>query len=306
MGEVLSLLDASLLNSTLRFVAPILMAALGGMICQRAGIFNIALEGLMLIGAFAAVVGSYFTGSAAGGVVAAVVGGVAMALVMSLFVVNLRGDSIVVSIAINLLAVGLTAFLLRVLFGVKGAFQDPSLEGLGRIAIPILDPIPVLGPLLSGHTMLVYLSLILLPVSYLVLYRMVWGLRIRGVGENAAAAQTLGVSVRVTQYGALMASGALCGLAGAQLSLGNVTLFVENMSAGRGWIAVVAVMLGQARPLGVGAASLLFGFTDSLGFRLQGLNLPSQVTESIPYIATLAGLFLVAIRKRAQAKHSHP
>ncbi len=298
MSELSSLLDESLLNSTLRFVAPILMAALGGMLCQRAGIFNIALEGLMLSGAFAGVVGSYFTGSAMGGVLAAAVAGGLMALLMSIFAVTLKGDSIVVSIAINLLAVGLTAYLLRAIFGVKGAFQDPNLQGLDTIDIPGLMQIPVLGPLLSGHTILVYLSWLLVPATYFLLFRHTWGLRIRGVGENPEAAETLGVNVATVQYGVLVASGVLCGLAGAQLSLGNVTLFVENMSAGRGWIAVVAVMLGQANPIGVAATSLLFGFTDSLGFRLQGLNLPSQLTEAVPYLVTLAGLFLVAVRRR--------
>ncbi len=302
MSEYLSLFDESLLNSTLRFVAPILLAALGGMLCQRAGIFNIALEGLMLSGAFAAVVGSYFTGSAAGGLVAAVVAGALMGLLMSVFAVTLKGDSIVVSIAINLLAVGLTAYLLRAIFGVKGAFQDPNLQGLVTIDIPVLMRIPLLGPLLSGHTILVYLSWLLVPVTYLLLYRHVWGLRIRGVGEHPEAAETLGVNVTVVRYGVLIVSGVLCGLAGAQLSLGNVTLFVENMSAGRGWIAVVAVMLGQANPIGVAATSLLFGFTDSLGFRLQGLSLPSQLTEAVPYLATLAGLFLVAVRKRSPVR----
>jgi ABC-type uncharacterized transport system permease subunit len=298
MSELFSLLDVTLLNSTLRFVAPILLAALGGMLCQRAGIFNIALEGLMLVGAFGAVVGSHLTGNALGGVATAMLAGALMALVMAVFVVSLKGDAIVVSIAINLLAVGLTAYLLTALFGVKGAFRPTDLQGLNAISVPGLAHLPLLGPLLSGHSILVYLSWVFVFASYFLLYRHVWGLRIRGVGEHSAAAETLGVNVAAIQYGVLILSGVLCGLAGAQLSLGNVTLFVENMSAGRGWIAVVAVMLGQANPLGVAATSLLFGFTDSLGFRLQGLNLPSQLTEAVPYLATLAGLFLVAMRRR--------
>ena len=298
MSELLSLFDPTFLNSILRFVAPILMAALGGLLCQRAGIFNIALEGLMLSGAFAAVVGSHFTGSATAGVIAAAAAGAAMALLMALFIVSLRGDSIVVSIAINLLAVGLTAYLLRLIFDARGAFRDPDLSGLETIHLAIFERLPVLGPLLSGHTILVYLSLVLVPVTYFALNRTVWGLRVRGAGEHPEAATTLGVDVSRLQYGVLVLSGILCGLAGAQLSLGNVTLFVENMSAGRGWIAVVAVMLGQANPLGVALTSLIFGFTDSLGVRLQGLSLPSQFTEAIPYLATLIGLFLVSVRRR--------
>lgn len=296
-----SLLDVALLESLPRFAAPILLAALGGLICERAGIFNIALEGLMLAGAFGAVAGSYFAGSATVGVLAAVAAGVLLALVLALATVGLGANPIVSGIAVNLLASGLTVFLLRTLFGVKGAFQDPAIEGLGPIRLPWLEGVPLLGPLLSGQSALVYLAVLLVPLTWYFLFRQVGGLRLRGVGENAAAARTLGVSVGAVRTLALVFSGALCGLAGAQLSLGNVTLFVENMSAGRGWMAVVAVMLGRAHPLGVAAACVLFGFTDSLGFRLQGLRLPSQLTEMLPYVVTLASLFVFEWHRRRRA-----
>lgn len=294
MDGLATLFDAALLNSTFRFVTPILLAALGGALCQRVGIFNIALEGLMLTGAFAAVAGSYFLHSSVLGVGSAVLATALLAGVFALFTIKLGGDEIVTGIAINLLAAGLTVFLLRSLFGVKGAFQDEAIVGLGKIEIPGLRSLPVLGPLLSGHTWIVYLSLVLVFCIQVLLMRHRLGLRLRGVGENPEAALTLGVRVQALQTGTLLAAGALCGLAGAQLSLGNVNLFVEDMSAGRGWMAVVAVMLGRAHPIGVFAASLLFGFTDSLGFRLQGLQLPSQLTEAVPYLATLISLFLVA------------
>ncbi len=289
--ELFGLFDATLLGSLLRFATPILLAALGGLLCERAGVFNIGLEGLMLAGAFGAVVGSYFGGSALAGVGAAVLAGVALAALLALFAVTLRGNEIVVGIAINLLASGLTVYLLRSIWGVKGAFQDPALAGLPDHRIPGLDALPVVGPLLSGHSAIVNLALVLTIAIHFLLFRHVLGLRLRGVGEHAEAAMTLGVAVDRLRYGAVLASGALCGLAGAQLSLGNVTLFVENMSAGRGWIAVVAVMFGRAHPLGVFAACLLFGLTESLGFRLQGLQLPSQLTDSLPYVVTLASLF---------------
>ncbi|MEE8139042.1 MAG: ABC transporter permease, partial [Thermoanaerobaculia bacterium] len=187
--------------------------------------------------------------------------------------------------------------LLRTLFGVRGAFRDPALVGLKTHALPGVAGLPVLGPLLSGHTLLVYLALLLVVVVHFLLFRSIVGLRLRGVGEHPEAALTLGVRVDALRYLALVVSGGLCGLAGAQLSLGNVTLFVENMSAGRGWMAVVAVMLGRAHPLGVLAASLLFGFSDSLGFRLQGLDLPSQLTEALPNVVTLASLFFFKGRR---------
>ena len=304
MSDWLQIFDAALLDSTFRFVTPILLAALGGAICQKAGVFNIALEGLMLTGAFAAVAGSYLFGSSLLGVLTAVVAAALLAALMALFTVTLGGDEIVTGIAINLLATGLTVFLLRSLFGVRGAFQDPAIVGLEKIDLPVLSTIPVLGPLLSGHSWIVYLSLLLVVLVQLLLYRHRIGLRLRGVGENPEAAKTLGIRVETLRFGALVVSGILCGLAGAQLSLGSVTLFVENMSAGRGWMAVVAVMLGQGHPVGVFAASLVFGFTDSLGFRLQGLRLPSQLTETTPYLVTLMSLFLFSmLRRRHQRRH---
>jgi simple sugar transport system permease protein len=298
MTEFFNIFDATLLNSTFRFVTPILLAALGGLICERVGVFNIALEGLMLTGAFAAVVGSYYAGSAVGGVLTAVVAGIALAAIFAYFAVTLRGDMIVLGIALNLLASGLTVFLLRTIFGVKGAFQDPALQGLGKIDIPGLEVLPILGPLLSGHSWVIYLSWLLVAAMQLLLFHHAWGLRMRGVGEHPEAAATLGVSVTGLRYLAVLLSGALCGLAGAQLSLGNVTLFVENMSAGRGWIAVVAVMFGQAHPLGVLAASVLFGLADSIGFRLQGLQMPSQFTGMVPYVVTLVSLFIIEAQRR--------
>ena len=301
MDSLASLFDATLLNSTFRFVTPILLAALGGALCQRVGIFNIALEGMMLTGAFAAVAGSFFFHSSGLGVATAVLASVLLAAVFALFTVKLGSDEIVTGIAINLLAAGLTVFLLRTLFGVKGAFQDPAIVGLATIEIPGIRSLPILGPLFSGHSLIVYLSLFLVVAMHYFLFRYRLGLHLRGVGENPEAALTLGVRVSAIQFGTLLVSGALCGLAGAQLSLGNVNLFVENMSAGRGWMAVVAVMLGRGHPLGVLAASFLFGFTDSLGFRLQGLRLPSQFTETVPYLVTLLSLFLVATYRRRQA-----
>lgn len=301
MSGLLEIFDAALLSSALRFVTPILLAALGGALCQRVGIFNIALEGLMLTGAFAAVAGSYWFANAGLGVLTAALAGAAMAAIFALFTVVLRGDEIVTGIAVNLLVAGMTVFLLRTLFDVKGAFQHPRIVGLAELELPGVARLPILGALLSGHTWIVYLSLLLVPLMQFLLYRHRIGLRLRGVGENPEAAMTLGVDVRQLQFWTLVISGMLCGLAGAQLSLGNVTLFVENMSAGRGWMAVVAVMLGRAHPWGVLGASFLFGFTDSLGFRLQGLRLPSQFAEMLPYLVTLTSLFIFAVTQQRRS-----
>lgn len=296
--DLSQIFDATLLNSTFRYITPILLAALGGLICERAGVFNIALEGFMLWGAYFAVVGSFYAENAFVGVLAAMFLGMALAAVFGIIVIPLKGNMIVSGIALNLLIGGATIFLLRAMFGVKGAFQDSKIQGLGKINIPIVEDIPLLGPILSGHSWLVYLSWVLVIVVYLLLFKTPLGLRLRGVGEQPDAAATLGVNVNWVRFGAILASGAFCGLAGAQLSLGQVTLFVENMSAGRGWIAVVAVMLGQAHPFGVFLASVLFGLADSIGFRLQAYGLPTQFTGMVPYLVTLVALFLIALRRK--------
>lgn len=290
------LFDGALVDSVFRAMIPILLAALGGMICERAGVFQISLEGMMLAGAFAAVGGSYLAAASGLGVLLAVAAGMAVSLVLAFGAVSRRGDPIVLGIAINLMALGLTGFLLPEIFDVRGVFADPRVDGLNNFAVPVLSDIPLVGPALFDNTLIAYLSLLLVAGTWVFLFRTPLGLRLRGVGERPQAAESLGVSPTVYKYGAVLASGALCGLAGAQLALGNVVQFAENMSSGRGWIAVVAVMLGRAHPAGVLGASLLFAFAEGLGFRLQGNGLPVQITDALPFAVTLVAL--VIARKR--------
>lgn len=287
-------LDASFLASIPRFVTPILLAALGGAICERAGVFNIGLEGMMLTGAFFAVLGAYFGGSPGLGALAALAAGTAMGAIFAEFNLRRGGDPIVVSIAINLLAAGLTTYLLRAVFDVAGAFRDPAIAGFGPVRIPLVADLPVLGPVLSGQSVLFYLALVLVLALHLFLARHRLGLRIRAAGENPAALRAGGVSPGGVRLAALLMCGALCGLAGAQLSIANVNLFVENMSAGRGWIAVVAVLLTRGRPWPLFLVALLFGAVDSLSFRVQGFGLPQQFTDMMPYLATLVVLTILS------------
>ncbi|WP_274627047.1 ABC transporter permease [Arvimicrobium flavum] len=286
--------DASFLASIPRFVTPILLAALGGAICERAGVFNIGLEGMMLTGAFFAVLGAYFGGSPYLGALAAILAGMAMGAIFAEFNVRRGGDAIVVSIAINLLAAGITTFLLRAIFDVAGAFRDPAIAGFRPIHIPAIADIPVIGPILSGQSILFYLALALVIALHVFFARHRLGLRIRAAGENPAALTAGGVSPQRVRLAALLMCGALCGLAGAQLSIANVNLFVENMSAGRGWIAVVAVLLTRGRPLPLFLIALLFGAVDSLSFRVQGFGLPQQFTDMMPYLATLVVLTILS------------
>lgn len=294
------MIDAALFSSALGALTPILLAALAGALCQRAGVFNISLEGTMLVGCFAGVAGSWYSGSVWVGVLTALLAGTAYSLILAVGTVTFAGDAIVLGVAVNLLAVGLTSFLIQTVFGTRGTFSDPSLPGLDPVELPLLRDIPFVGEVLSGHSALVYVSWLAVPALAVLLYRHPVGLRLRGVGERPEAAASLGVAVDRYRYGVILAGGALCGLAGAQLALGNVTLFSENMTAGRGWIAVVAVMLGRALPWGVLAASVLFGLAEAFGFRLQGIGLPQQATDAAPYVVTLLALFVFSARLRSR------
>lgn len=297
----LSAIDADLLASVLRSLIPILLAALGGMLCERAGVFNIGLEGMILIGCFGAVAGSFFTGSWVAGALVGALAGAVFSLILGYGAIYRGGDPIVLAIAMNLLAVGITAFLIMSVFGVTGVFKDPGIVGIPVWEVPLLSQIPYLGELFK-LTPLGYFALLLAPALWLLLFRTPLGLRLRGVGERPLAAATLGVNPNTYQLWTVIASGALAGLGGAQLALGNVQQFTEGMSSGRGWIAVVAVMLARAHPLGVLGAALLFGFTDAYGFRMQGLGWPQQLTDALPYVMTLVALLVMSLRLRKKTQ----
>lgn len=294
------LFDASLFNSTLRMVTPILLAALGGALCSRVGVFNVGLEGLILIGAFSAILGNYLFGHVLLAVIFSIIIVVLFSAMFAFISLNLKANAIVVGISLNFLAAGLTTFALRAIFDVKGAYYDKNMVGLPKWDIPLIQDIPWVGTVFSGHSPLVYLGIVLAIVLQWYLFKSVSGFRLRSVGENPVAAQSIGIKVRRIQYGAILMCGVLCALAGAQLSLGQVTMFTEGMTAGRGFIALVATMLGQSNPLGIMASSLLFGFMDALGIRLQGFSLPTHFTMMLPYIVTLLAMFFFKDKTYAQ------
>jgi ABC-type uncharacterized transport system permease subunit len=290
--------NATFFDQAILGITPILLAALAGTLSERVGLFNIALEGQMLVGAFAAVAGSHFGGSLQAGVLAAVAAGILFSSLLAVGSALLRGNDIVIGISLNLLAAGLTSFLLRTLFGVSGTFSDSAMQGLPRLSVPGIHALPLLGAALGHQNALVYASWLLVIVIAVFLDRTPWGLRLRGIGEQPAAAVALGANATQYRFLVTLFGGGLCGLAGLQLSLGSLTLFSENMTAGRGWIAVAAVMLGRARPLAVAAACVLFGLSEALGLRLQGEGLPNQITDSAPYLVTLAALTVAGLRRR--------
>jgi simple sugar transport system permease protein len=276
---------------------PILLAALGGTFTFYAGIFNIAMEGMMLTGAFFAVLGSYYFDSWLMGIVCAIIGSLMMALIFILFAVTLKTDEFVTGIALNLFALGATTYMMRQIFNVKGAFSNPGIIPIPRIHIPLLAKISILGNILSGQNLIIYITVLVVILSAFIIFKTRFGLRLRAAGYNAPSLDSSGVSSAKIRIWSLIICGVLCGLAGAFLSLGYVTLFSENMSAGRGWISLAAVILVNGNPWGIALISLLFGFTDGLGLLLQQY-MPSQFTSMVPYIATLIALYFYSIQAR--------
>ena len=284
--------------ATLRMATAIIFVAMGGVLSQQVGLINIALEGLMLMGAFVAVIASFYSGSALVGVILAAMSGALLALVFAFFIIRFRTDLIVGGLAVNILALGLTAYLLVVLFNSRGAFAPEGLAGLKAVHIPLLAQIPVLGPILSGHGPLAYVSWVSVFLTYVFLYRTTIGLHLRAAGENSEAAKSVGIRVKNLQYLGLVLSGALSGLGGAQLSLGNVTLFSDNMTNGRGYMALAAVFFGAAYPLPTALACLLFGLFEAIQIRLQTtVAVPPQFPQMLPFAIIVVILTLVSLRK---------
>jgi simple sugar transport system permease protein len=284
----------------LRVTTPILFAALGALVSDRAGVTNIGLEGIMLSSALAGVIVSALTGSAWIGLLAAVIVGILIGLFMAYFALNLKTDIILTGIAINLMASGGTIFVLYLVAHDKGISTSLNSKIMPSVALPLIKDIPVLGPILSGHNILTYFSLIAVLLVYILLYKTPLGLRIRAVGESPNAADSVGISVNKVRYIALGISGALAGFGGAYLSMGYVSWFSTNMTAGRGFIALAAEAMGRGMPLGTFLTSLLFGFADALSNSLQSLRIPAEFVQMIPYVATLLGLVIYATQEKSK------
>lgn len=281
--------------SVLRVTTPILFAALGALISNRAGIINIGMEGIMLVSALAGVIISAYTQSAWIGLLGAVMAGTMIAGLLAFFTLKFKTHIILGGIAINMFASGGTVFLLYLLSGDKGSSTSLPSKVLPSIDIPLLKDIPVLGPIFSGHHILTYLSIIAVFVVYYMLKRTPLGLRIRSVGENPHAAQSVGVSVIKIQYTALLLSGFFAGLGGAYMSMGYLSLFTRDMVAGRGWIAIAAESMGRSTTVGTALTSLLFGAADALANAFQVLKIPAELIATLPYVATVIGLIIYAV-----------
>jgi simple sugar transport system permease protein len=294
-----------MLDSTIRLAAPLVLAAMAGLFCERAGVVDIALEGKMLGAAFAAAAVAQVTGSAWLGVLAGMGFGLFLALIHGFASITHRGDQVVSGMALNVIAAGLGPTLADAWFRQAGRVPVTA-EGarFAPIDLPFAEAardIPILGPiyadLISGHNILVYVTALIVPLVAWVVYRTRFGLRLRAVGENPAAVDTAGISVAAMRYKALMVTGALCGIAGAYLSIAQSAGFTRDMTAGKGYLALAALIFGKWRPVPALLACLLFAFTDALQARLQGVPLPGvgvvpvQLIQALPYLLTI---FLLA------------
>jgi ABC-type uncharacterized transport system permease subunit len=273
--------------STLRAATPLTFAALGGVFSERSGVVNIGLEGLMLLGAFFGMYGSYISNNPWFGLILGVAVSSLTAAVHAFVSIELNANQVVSGVAINTLAASGTALLLQKLFNTTG--QSASVTRIADWQIPLLSRIPFFGEALGNLNPLVYLALLMVAVSGFILFKTAIGLRIRSVGENPEAAATVGISVRKVRYFAVITSGFFAGLGGVYLSLGSMDLFKENMTAGKGFIALAAVISGKWNPAGAFLACLLFGFAEALEgqFQLFGLDVPKQFLHMLPYVLTI-------------------
>ncbi len=285
------------LGTGLRMATPFILAGLGGLISLSAGDLNISLEGFMLIGAFFAILGSYLFESYVIGICFAILATMLYGLIFGLFTIKLKADVFVVGIALNLLASEATVFFSRLFFNVRGSFSDPRIVGIPNIHFDILEKVPMLNELFNDHSAFVYVSWIMIIVFWFLIYRTPYGFYFRAAGEHPEALETTGIRVNKIRWIANVICSVMCGLAGAHLSLGYLKLFVEDMTAGRGFIALSAVIFGGSNPLTMSFTSLLFGLAEGISLRIQNMGIPSQFTLMLPYLTTILALVFRAVKK---------
>jgi simple sugar transport system permease protein len=293
------LADAQLWQQTVVYAVPLILAAMGELLIERSGVLNIGIEGMMLVGAAVGFIVAVQTASLAGGLAAAMAVGGSLAAVLAYYSVDLRGSQVTVGLGLFVLGIGLSSLLYRVVFGVR--LTPPRVPTLPALALPGLGDLPVVGPILFHQNVLVYAALLLVPAVHLFLFKTPLGLRLRAAGENPRAVDTLGIDVFALRRAATVAGGMLIGAAGAYLPLALTGTFNDNMTAGRGWLALMLVIFGRWRPGWALLGALLFACVESLQFKLAlGTKLvPSQFLLMLPYL--FAMLVLVSISRGATA-----
>jgi simple sugar transport system permease protein len=290
--------DANWLVATIALTTPILLAATGELIAERAGIFNIGLEGMTLSGAFAAFLVTWQTGSIWLGIFVGLVAGMLLAALMALLSIELHADQVIAGVGLNILALGVTTFAFEQVFATR---PHVLLEPMRPLEIPVLSQLPYVGKALFNQVPIAYVAFLMVPIVWFVFYRTSWGLSLRAAGELPEAVETAGVSVRKVRWSAELAAGGLAGLGGSFLSVVSLGFFVQGMSAGRGYIALAAVIFGGWRPLGVLGACLVFGGADALQLRLQAVGfIPRQVW----LVVLVVPVVYVALRRLRRRDHT--
>jgi len=295
LGEIFT---ATTLFVVLMKVAPLLLAALGGLFTQQGNILNIGLEGMMLIGAFAAISVGSAVGNPWVGVLAAIAAGLLLSVIYAVATLWLKADFIVVGIGVNLLAAGLSVFLLQVIYGNPGTTPSTSTISLPRVSLGPLANIPVIGQALNDQTALVWLAFLCVPLASVVLYRTRYGVHLRAVGEDEAAAAAAGIGVTKVKAQSILVSGVLCGLAGAQLAMATLGSFTAGMTSGRGFIAVAALTFGLAKPVRTMVAAFIFGAADAVADQLGIAGFNSNIALMTPYVITIVALVLAGVQFR--------
>ena len=292
------------LASMIRIATPLMLMALGGLLCDRAGVFNIAMEGFALVGAFAAVAAVQFSGGSVWmGLLAAILVGALYSALFGLFVTKFKADNIIASIAMNTLGAGLTSYLLRAIFGVQGAFAPDKINKLPMLQIPIIKDIPILK-CISGQSIVTYFTVLLIIVIFIMLFRTKTGLAICAVGESDVAARTSGIKPELVKWKVILLSGALSGLAGAYLSTISVSQFSENMIQGRGFTAFTAYVFGGSHPIFASLVSLLFGLAEAIGIRIElmGMDISPSIISMFPYMLAIAALAVSSYMMKRKLK----
>lgn len=307
LGEILrQIFTGSFWHVALENGALLLLPALGGTISERSGVVNVAMEGMMLAGAFLAVIVGYNTHNPWLAVLSAILAGGLMAAIHALLSIRFRADQIISGIAINIFAAGITGFLVFTLFKTGGTSQVPASARLPIVEIPLLSGIPFFGEVLFRQNIMFYLALVLLVVINVVLFRTRLGLRLRAVGEHPEAADTAGINVFAIRYGAVITSGLLSGMAGAFLAIGITNVFNPGMTEGRGYIALAAMIFGKWRPFGAFVACLIFGFGYAVFASNSAIQFPSSILQMTPYLLTLVVLAGLVGRSAAPAADGIP
>ncbi len=294
-----------LLNASIRLAVPTGLAAVGESLCQRAGVLNLSLEGMMLSGAYAAFLATHYSGEPWLGVAGGIGGGVFIGMLMALFSVRLKTEQVINGIALVLLAQGLTSFLHVRLFGVT---SPERFDPMQKLEIPVLGAIPGLGSVVFDQSPLVYVAVALIISVSWTLHRTRFGLAVRAAGDRPGAADAAGTNVDRIRSAAILASGAMAGLGGAVLVVGQLGLFTQNVTAGRGWVAIALVIFGRWSPLRVAAGAFLFGFTDALQLRIQSAsggiesNVPFEFFQALPYLVTIVVVVVATARARTDAQ----